>query len=86
MRNFFSGDYVHIYLIYFLIFWAYAPLYASCVIKQTYEICDKNILKEKYEKLRKYLFKTKKFSEIFLEKGSLPPIKVGTLFDKRALG
>ena len=77
MRNFFSGDYVHIYLIYFLIFWEYAPLYASCVIKQTYEICDKNISKGKYEKLRKCLFKTKKFSENILGKGFITPNKSG---------
>ena len=60
--------------------------YASCVIKQTYEICDKNISKEKYEKLRKYLFKIKEFNENILGKGFITTKKRGTLLDKRALG
>ena len=60
--------------------------YVSCVIKQTYEICDKNISKEKYEKLRKYLFKIKEFNENILGKGFITTKKRGTLLDKRALG
>ena len=34
------------------------------------EICDKNTSKEKYEKLRNYLFKIKEM-KLLLEKGSL---------------
>ena len=39
------------------------------------EICDKNILKEKYEKLRNYSFKMKELNKIVLGKGPLASIK-----------
>ena len=42
-------------------------------------VCDKNISKRKYEKLRDHLFK----NETFLEKGLN---KRSTFFDKIALG
>ena len=90
MRNFFSADFVHIYLIYCLYdqysYFEHIRYYVLCVIKQTYEIYDKNISKEKYEKLRKYLLKTKEFNENILGKGFITSIKGGTLFGKRALG
>ena len=44
------------------------------------KICDKNISKEKHEKL-KYLFKMKEW-----HKTALRPNKNLTLFDKRTLG
>ena len=90
MRNFFSADYVYIYLIYCLYdqysYFEHIRYYVLCVIKQTYEIYDKNISKEKYEKLRKYLLKTKEFNENIIGKGFITSIKGGTLFDNRALG
>ena len=45
--------------------WITAVKYETC------EICDKNISKEKYEKLRNYL-KWKNSVKLFLERGSLP--------------
>ena len=55
MKIFFSADYVHIYLIYCLDdegpYFEHIHHYAF------------NISKEKNEKLRKYLFKTKEFNE-----------------------
>ena len=60
--------------------------YASCVIKQTYEICDKNISKEKYEKLRKYLFKIKEFNENILGKKFFTSIKWELCLTKGWLG
>ena len=51
----------HIYLIssfhYQCSYFAALRHYVSYVIKQMCEICDKNISKGKYEKLRNYLFK-----------------------------
>ena len=48
---------------------------ASCTIKHTCEICDKNISEEK-RKIKKLLFKMKEFKmKLFLEKGSSPPKK-----------
>ena len=41
------------------------------------EVCDKNISKEKYEKLRNYLFKMKKLNEIVLQKGLLASTLLG---------
>ena len=71
------------YLIYYLYdqcsYFEHIRHYASCVIKQRYEICDKNISKEKYEKLRKYLFKIKEFNENILGKGFITSIKGGEL-------
>ena len=37
-------------------------------LKQMYEIRDKNISDEKYEKLRNYLFKMKELNGVVLEK------------------
>ena len=52
-------DYVHVYLISCFhdnvhILWL-KRRYVSYIVKQMCKICDKNISKEKYEKLRKYL-------------------------------
>ena len=57
-------------------FTTYKPL---CLMHYKTNVCDKNISKRKYEKLRDHLFK----NEIFLEKGLN---KRSTFFDKIALG
>ena len=90
IRNIFSADYVHIYLIYCLYdqrsYFEHICHYASCVIKQTYEICDKNISKKIYEKVRKYLFKMKEFNENILIKRFFTSIKRELCLTKGPLG
>ena len=57
-----------------------------CIIKQTYEVCDKNISEEKYEKLQNYVFKIKEFNSIILGKGLFASIDVKLCLTKGHLG
>ena len=50
------------------------------------EICDKNISKEKYDKLRKYLFKLKELNEIVIGKWLFASIKGQLCLIKGRLG
>ena len=81
---------MHIYLIYCLYdqrsYFEHICHYASCVIKQTYEICDKNISKKICEKFRKYLFKMKEFNENILIKRFFTSIKRELCLTKGPLG
>ena len=57
--------------------------YVSYIIKQKYKICDKNISKERDEKLRNYS-KWKNWIKLFLINGSSP--KKSTFLTKGHLG
>ena len=52
-------------------------------MKQMCEICDNNISKEKYEKLRNYLFKMKESNEAVLGKWHFASIKGQIYLTKR---